>query len=89
MNHTLGGFTVTLRGTGLDGHLVRARVERICSPSAHYAAGDVDPRTALGRRCGRTVNPRDLFLMVRTGAWPDSDSPMALACATDLGLVTR
>jgi hypothetical protein len=89
VQHTLAGFTVTLRGTGLDGHLVRARVPRVCSPSAHYAAGDVDPRSVLGRRCGGMVNPGDVFLMVRTGAWPDSDSPMALSCARDLGLVER
>jgi hypothetical protein len=88
MNHTLGGWTVTPRGSGRDGHLIRARVERACSPSAHYAAGDRDAAD-LGRRCGQTIHPRDVYLMVRTGSWPDSDSPLAIACAADLGLVTR
>jgi hypothetical protein len=89
MRNTLKGWTITPRGGSVDAHLITARKQRPCSPSAHYAANDIDRATGLGRRCGQTVEPGAVYVAVRTGAWPDADSPMAATCAELAGLVTR
>jgi hypothetical protein len=83
MRNRLDGVTVTLRGSGVDAHLVRARVQRPCSPSAHALA------EGRSRNCGQTIRPGDVYVKVRTAAWPNPDSDMSVACAEEKGWVTR